>query len=444
MKRTVSLRPWLAGVLVAVALIATACGGGQAPTAPGDVAAPTSQAAVSNSVSLPAGQAVEVVSHAPPPAVVGDAPAAPATVAAAEDLDPDAVVAAQEQVLTGIYDAVLPSVAHILTTLDSDRLEGSLDEFRFGSPFDDLPDPSQHPFQRGEGSGFVWDEEGHIITNQHVVENAGRVTVQLADGTELDAEIVGGDPFSDIAVLKVDPPAGGLTPVTVGDSAALKVGQMAVTIGNPFGQDFTMTSGIVSALGRTRPSGLTSYSIPLVIQHDAPINPGSSGGPLLDRQGRVIGINTQIISQTGGSAGIGFAVPINVARKVIPALIADGEYRYAWLGIAGVDLFPELREAAGLPESTRGVLVQTTVAGGPSHEAGLEAGNEQLSLGGRTYAIGGDTIVAIEDTPVNQMSDLINYLAQYTDPGDTATLTVIRAGGERAEIPVTLRARPSS
>ena len=444
MKRSVPFRPWLAGVLVAVSLVATACGGGQAATAPAETVAPPFQGAASNPVNLPAGQAVDVVSPAPPPAIVSDAPAVPPEVAAAPALDPDAVVAAQEQVLAGIYETVLPSVAHILTTLDADSVGGGSDRFGFESPFGSPPDPSDHFFERGEGSGFVWDEEGYLVTNQHVVENADRVTVQFADGIELNAEIVGGDSYSDIAVLKVDPPAGGLTPVTLGDSAALKVGQMALAIGNPFGQDFTMTSGIVSALGRTRPSGLSSYSIPLVIQHDAPINPGSSGGPLLDRQGRVIGINTQIISQTGGSTGIGFAVPINVATKVVPALIAHGEYEYAWLGIAGVDLFPELREAAGLPAGTRGVLLQTIVPGGPSDKAGLEAGSDQVTLGGRAYALGGDTIVAIEDTPVYEMNGLINYLAQDADPGDTVTLTIIRADGESAEIAVTLDARPSS
>jgi len=444
MKRSVPFGPWLAGVLVAASLVAAACGGGQAATVPAEAAAPGLQGAPSTSVNLPAGQTVDIVSHAPPPAIVSDAPAAPSNVDAAPALDPDAIVAAQEQVLAGIYHAVLPSVVHVLTTLDADGAKGEPDDFGFRFPFDSPQDPSERFFQRGEGSGFVWDEEGHLVTNQHVVENADRVTVQFADGTELAAEVVGSDPYSDIAVLKVDPPAGGLTPVTVGDSAALRVGQMALTIGNPFGQDFTMTAGIVSALGRTRPSGLSSYSLPLVVQHDASINPGSSGGPLLDRHGRVIGVNTQIISQTGSSAGIGFAVPINVVKRVVPALIAHGEYEYAWLGIAGVDLFPELREAAGLPAGTRGVLVQSVVAGGPSVKAGLEPGSEQVTLGGRPYAIGGDTIVAIDDTSVREMSDLINYLAQYTDPGDTVTLAVIRAGGERADLAVTLGARPRS
>ena len=187
---------------------------------------------------------------------------------------------------------------------------------------------------------------------------------------------------------------------------------------------------------------MTNYSIPLVIQHDAAINPGNSGGPLLDRHGRVIGVNTQIISQTGTSAGIGFAVPINIVKRVVPALIADGEYRYAWLGISGVDLFQELREEAGLPSGIRGVLVQTVAADGPADRAGLTAGDKQTQLGGGTYSLGGDTIVAIEDVPVHQMSDLINYLAEHTDPGDVVTLAVVRAGGESADVTVTLAARP--
>ena len=440
MRSRISLRPLLAVAFAIAVLSAAACSSGQAQVATEDAAGGSLEPSSASTIGLTAGQAVDIVSPASPPAIAGDAPAVLPEIAPALDLDPDAVVAAQEQVLAGIYDAVLPSAVHVLTTLDADSAVG--ERGRFGSPFGDLPVPPDRFFQRGEGSGFVWDEQGHIVTNQHVVANADRVTVEFADGTELDAEIVGGDPNSDIAVLKIEPPPGGLTPVAVGDNGTVRVGQMAITIGSPFGQDFSMTSGIVSALGRTRPSGMTNYSIPLVIQHDAAINPGNSGGPLLDRHGRVIGVNTQIISQTGTSAGIGFAVPINIVKRVVPALIADGEYRYAWLGISGVDLFQELREEAGLPSGIRGVLVQTVAADGPADRAGLTAGDKQTQLGGGTYSLGGDTIVAIEDVPVHQMSDLINYLAEHTDPGDVVTLAVVRAGGESADVTVTLAARP--
>lgn len=437
MNGTVRLKLWLVGVVTAAALIATACGGqgletgdsGTTPAAPG-------QPAVAD--GPPTAQTVDVSNFPEAPAITGDVPAAPA----AAILIPETVVAAQELVLTGVYETVLPSVVHILTAVDAESAGDGSFGYRFDSPFGDSESLPEQFFRQGEGTGFVWDEQGHIVTNHHVVADADRVTVEFADGTELVAELLGSDPDSDLAVLRIDPPAGGLTPVILGDSAGLKVGQMAVAIGNPFGQDFTMTSGIVSALGRTRPSGLTNYSIPLVIQHDAAINPGSSGGPLLDRLGRVIGINTQIISESGTSAGIGFAVPVNVAAKVVPALISDGEYRHAWLGISGVDLFPELREAAGLPADVRGVLVQTVIADGPAGEAGVVAGGQQLRLAGRSYAIGGDTIVAIDGTPVREMGDLINFLAEFGVPGDTATLEVVRGDGERVDLEVTLGSRP--
>jgi 2-alkenal reductase len=219
-----------------------------------------------------------------------------------------ALVAAYEEVLSGIYQSVLPSVVHIQVSQRSN-----------GLPFDhpELPDT---PFQQGEGSGFVWDREGHIVTNYHVVEDVDSVTVVFSDGTTVQGEVLGGDPNVDLAVVQIDGLTDQLVPVQLGDSEGLRVGQMAVAIGNPFGLENTMTYGIISALGRTIASGTSQYSIPEVIQTDAPINPGNSGGPLLDREGRVIGINTQIVSRSGSSAGIGFAVPVNIAKRLVPAL----------------------------------------------------------------------------------------------------------------------------
>ena len=207
--------------------------------------------------------------------------------------------------------------------------------FNFEGTPDDL-------FQRSGGSGFVWDETGHIVTNHHVVVDVDRVTVMFYDGSEYDAELLGSDPDSDLAVLSVNYVDQIPSAVALGNSGDVAVGQIAIAIGSPFGQDFSITSGIVSAVGRTIRSGNSQFSIPKVLQTDAPINPGNSGGPLLNRVGEVIGVNTQIISNTGASSGIGFAVPVDAAKRVIPELISNGTYKYSWLGISGTSLTPDL------------------------------------------------------------------------------------------------------
>ena len=228
-----------------------------------------------------------------------------------------------------------------------------------GIPFDRLPDAPGIPDEfrsRGEGSGFVWDDQGRIVTNHHVIAGADRVMVIFADRTELEAKVLGSDPDSDLAVLQVEIPEGVSMPaLPLGQSESVRAGQMALAIGNPFGQEFSITRGIVSAVGRTMRSGNSQFSVPEVIQTDAPINPGNSGGPLLNRQGRVIGVNTQIISRSGSSSGIGFAVPIDAAKRVIPVLIQDGRFEYAWLGISGTTLRPNVAELMDLPQDTRGM-----------------------------------------------------------------------------------------
>ncbi|MQG75756.1 MAG: trypsin-like serine protease, partial [SAR202 cluster bacterium] len=225
---------------------------------------------------------------------------------AIDNFTADDIVAAQESVLGDIYEASLPSVVHIRITQKVDGTSPDSGFNFFGGRSGDTEDR----FLRGEGSGFVWDSEGHILTNYHVVEGADTVTVVFSDGTEAEATVAGGDPDSDLAILQIDVSDRELIPLPKGDIDELRVGQLALAIGNPFGQDFTLTSGIVSALGRTIRSGNSLFSIPQAIQTDAPINPGNSGGPLLNRRGQVIGINTQIITQGGsGSSGIGFAVP---------------------------------------------------------------------------------------------------------------------------------------
>ena len=357
-----------------------------------------------------------------------------------EEIDENAIVAAQEAVLVRIYEAVLPSVVHIRVSqrVVSGDVAPSIPQLP-GVPLPDIPDDF---FRQGEGSGFVWDQDGHIVTNNHVIEGANRVTVVFADRSELEATVIGTDPDSDLAVLELAEPKADAGPVVLGDSDTLRVGQMAIAIGNPFGQEFTMTSGIVSALGRTIRSGSSTFSIPEVIQSDTPINPGNSGGPLLDRHGSVIGVNTQIISRSGVSSGVGFSVPINTAKKVIPALIKEGRYEYPWLGISGTNLRPVVADRMELPRDTGGALVIQVIGDSPADQAGLKGSDSTFTLDGVEYSVGGDVIVAIEGSVVRDMNDLIAFLVSNTRPGDRVILDVIRDGGTRKELEVTLGKRP--
>ena len=354
--------------------------------------------------------------------------------------DADAVVAAHEQVLIGIYDRLLPSVVEIRASRQVGLSEVPP---RFPS-IPGLPE-DRFPFERSGGSGFVWDDQGHIVTNHHVVDGADRLTVIFSDGTEREAKVLGTDPDSDLAVLELVDAEGLTMPsAPLGDSAAVKAGQLSVAIGNPFGQEFTITSGIVSAVGRTIRSGNSQFSIPEVIQTDAPINPGNSGGPLLDRKGHVIGVNTQIISRSGANSGIGFAVPINTAKRVIPELIENGQYQYAWLGISGTSLRPDVAELMDLPRDTRGTLVIDVINDGPADAAGLLGSDRSKQVEGLDLRLGGDIIIAIDGTPVRTIDDLITYLVDNTRPQDESVLEVIRDDGSRETIQVTLDRRPSS
>jgi 2-alkenal reductase len=328
--------------------------------------------------------------------------------------DPLALAYAEEQLLIELYEQVSPSVVYIAVATSG--LTGS-----------------------GSGSGFVWDTEGHIVTNNHVVESARRIEVTFADGTTAEAELVGTDPDSDLAVIKVDLPASRLHPVELGDSDALRVGQRAIAIGNPFGFEQTMTTGIVSGLGRVvrQQSG---FSLPQLIQTDAAINPGNSGGPLLDSHGRVIGVTTLIFSNSGTNAGVGFAVPVDTVKRVVPSLVATGRYADPWLGIQATSISSLLAEELGLPVE-QGVLVQTVVQGGPAEKAGLQGGDWQVRFEGALLATGGDIIVAIDDTAVQDMDDLIVYLADKS-VGQRVTLTVLR-DGRRQRIEVRLGERPA-
>lgn len=361
------------------------------------------------------------------------------TVTEETGIEPDALalVAAYEQVLNGIYERVLPSVVHIEVAQRSNGLAAIP-----GLPFDhpDLPEG----LQRGEGSGFIWDKEGHIVTNYHVVEDAEEVKVVFSDGSQADGQVLGSDANVDLAVVAVDVPADDLVPVQLGDSSSLLVGQLAVAIGNPFGLENTMTFGIVSALGRTIASGTSQFSIPEVIQTDAPINPGNSGGPLLDREGRVIGINTQIVTRSGSNSGIGFAVPADIARRVVPVLIEQGSFEYAWLGISGQTLTAELAELMQIPGETKGAVIISVADNGPAEMAGLRGSEQTGQIDGVDVPVGGDIIVSINGQPVEGMDDLIRYLTEEASPGELVKLKVLRGQGRTVTVDVTLGTRPAS
>jgi S1-C subfamily serine protease len=293
------------------------------------------------------------------------------------------------------------------------------------------------------GSGFLIDTEGHIVTNNHVVEGADRVEVKLGSSDKTyTAEVVGTDPATDVALLKVDAPADSLHPLALGDSSNVEVGEPVVAIGNPFGLDRTVTSGIVSALQRQiqAPNG---FSISHVIQTDAAINPGNSGGPLIEADGKVIGINSQI--QTGGggngNVGIGFAVPINTAREVVRQIEDHGEIKHAYLGISGGSITPDLAKALKLPEE-EGVLVNEVVKGGPADEAGIEGGDTSATIEGASFRLGGDVITEVDGKKISGMEDVINAV-NAASPGDKMELTVDRDGKPQT-IDVTLGVRPAS
>ncbi len=297
--------------------------------------------------------------------------------------------------------------------------------------------------QEGTGSGFLYDTEGHIVTNYHVIENAESVTVALIDGRVFPATIVGSDPSNDLAVLSI--PADSLpAPLPLGDSDQLRVGQFVIAIGNPFGQESTLTVGVISALGRVIESPDGRF-IGEAIQTDAAINPGNSGGPLLDLQGRVIGVNSQIISPSNASAGIGFAVSVNTVRQVVPQLIATGHYPHPWLGISILPINTEtakvLRQAGANVPVEEGLLVLNVVAGSPAQQAGIRGGNRVVRIGGSNIPLGGDIITALNGQSIATYRELNVYLETRTRVGDTVEVSIIR-DGQPMTIPVVLAERP--
>ena len=290
------------------------------------------------------------------------------------------------------------------------------------------------------GSGFVFDDLGHIITNAHVVESASSVTITFLDGSQYNAQIIGLDKFTDIAVIKVEEKPRYLHPLQMGDSSTLKVGEQVAAIGNPFGLSGSMTSGIVSQIGRLLPSQDTGFSIPNVIQTDAAINPGNSGGPLLNMAGKVMGINTAIQSGTGQSAGIGFAVPSNTILKVVPVLIEEGKYSHPWIGISGKDIDPELAKVRDLDQS-KGFLIVTVVPGSPAEIAGLKGVSEIKIIGDKEYPADGDIIISVDGKEVRKISDILIHLQEEKSVGDEMILGILR-DGEVMHIILVLIERP--
>ncbi|MCK4975518.1 MAG: trypsin-like peptidase domain-containing protein [Anaerolineales bacterium] len=294
----------------------------------------------------------------------------------------------------------------------------------------------------GQGSGFVYDGDGHIVTNAHVVQDAEGVEVTFSDGTIREADVIGEDLNSDLAVVHVDDIPGGVTSLPLASMETLAVGQTVVAIGNPFGLDGTLTRGVISALGRSIPA-LTPFTIPQSIQTDAAINPGNSGGPLLNMNGEVIGVNDQIRTDgiNNSNLGVGFAIPVSMVHLIIPDLIQNGEHDWAWLGVRGSSLTPPLVEAMDLPVED-GAYFADILPGGPAAKAGLEGEDETVTIDKRLVSIGGDVVTAIDGRPVRSFDDLLIYIALEAEPGEQVALTIWR-NGEFLEVTVTLDDRPT-
>lgn len=367
----------------------------------------------------PATPQVVIVVATPTPAPVPTTGAAEVTEAA--DGSADSVEARR----IAIYERAAPAVVNITTQV-----------LRSGFFWGDYP-------EEGSGSGFLWDDLGHIVTNYHVIEGARRIEVAFGEELASPAEVVGADPMNDLAVLKVAAVPEGILPLEAGSSADLRVGQTAIAIGNPFGQfERTMTEGIISAVNRTIET--QNSVLRGVIQTDASINRGNSGGPLLDIRGRLIGVNSAIYSPTGTSAGVGLAIPVDKVRRVVPALITDGRYPHPWLGIEelGYEINPALARALNLPVEA-GLLVARLYRNSPADRAGIRSATDEVILGNRRYFVGGDIITVIDDRPLRAWEDLNAYLDEETEVGQTVVLRVVR-NGQESTVEAVLEDTPAS
>ena len=345
-------------------------------------------------------------------------PTASVTQTASGSLLTDGTVIEQVQsIYRGIYDTVNPSVVNIqvLGTYNYGFYVGAVSS---------------------QGSGFVWDTQGHIVTNNHVVENAYNITVTFSDGTTTTAEVVGTDVQSDLAVIKVDPTGLTLHPVSLGNSQTVKVGDLVIAIGNPYGLAGSMTQGIVSALSRSltvdssNPFSSSTYTIPDIIQTDAAVNPGNSGGVLVNTSGEVIGVTSAIQSTTNANAGIAFAIPSHIVERIVPVLIKDGRYQHPSLGLSGITLTANYATEMGLDANTHGVLITRITPGGAADQAGLKETTQQYTRYNRGVIIFGDVITAIDGNPVRTYEDLVSYIFNKTEVGQKVKLTILRDGKE--------------
>ena len=359
-----------------------------------------------------------VVLQASPASVTAQTGTATATPTASGSLLTDGTVIEQVQsIYRGIYDNVNPSVVNIqvLGTYNYGFYVGAVSS---------------------QGSGFVWDSQGHIVTNNHVVENAYNITVTFSDGSTTTAEVVGTDVQSDLAVIKVDPSGLTLHPVSLGDSQTVKVGDLVIAIGNPYGLAGSMTQGIVSALSRSltvdssNPFSSSTYTIPDIIQTDAAVNPGNSGGVLVNTSGEVIGVTSAIQSTTNANAGIAFAIPSHIVERIVPVLIKDGRYKHPSLGLSGITLTANYATEMGLDANTHGVLITDITPGGAADLAGLRETTQQYTRYNRGVIIFGDVITAIDGNPVRTYEDLISYIFNKTEVGQKVELTILRDGKE--------------
>jgi S1-C subfamily serine protease len=332
----------------------------------------------------------------------------------------DAQLSSDEVLNVRIYRETSPAVANVLTK---------------ATEYDFWMDPV--PVE-GAGSGFVIDSKGYILTNFHVVQGAQSIEVVLGDQSRYAAKFIGADQRNDVALLKVEPKGKALQALSLGDSAALQVGQKVLAIGNPFGFQSTLTTGVVSALGRTVQTSQTTF-IDQAIQTDAAINRGNSGGPLINSHGEVIGINSAIYTPSGTTAGIGFAIPINTAKRIAHDLITDGRVHQAFLGVETIPINESFAEALGLP-AQEGLLVQTTTRGGPAAEAGIHGGDRVAQAGMRRFYVGGDVLTAIDGQKIASRVD-VDLMLNKKRPGDEVTVTLFR-GGKKLDVKVKLGERP--
>ncbi len=331
-------------------------------------------------------------------------------------------IADWENLYVALYEQSSPSVVHITTRT------------RVWSFFRGVD------VQAGSGSGFIFDDQGHIITNHHVVEGAEQLDVIFADGTTMPATVVGSDAYNDLAVLRVQgAPPQSIRPLPLGESHNLKVGMRVAAIGNPFGLDRTLTTGVISALGRTIERE-NEAALGEMIQTDAAINPGNSGGPLLNLRGEVIGVNTMIRSPSGGSVGIGFAVPVDTVKRVAPELISKGRYEHPWLGFNAYEITQDLADFLKLPVA-KGLLIAQLQAGGPADRAGVRGASERLRTSFGVLLVGGDILIALDDWPIQTRDDMTIYLENHKRVGDVVRMTLVRDGAE-ITLEATLQARP--